>query len=144
MLGLLGICYAPARATPTSQLDFFEKKVRPILVQRCYECHSEESGKKKGGLAVDARDSLLMGGDNGPALVAGHPDKSLLIEAIRYQNRDMQMPPKSALPAAEKKTLEEWVKMGAPDPRDTIAVKAHGPRVIDLEAGRQHWAFQPI
>jgi hypothetical protein len=85
-----------------AQLDFFEKKVRPILIQRCYDCHSEEAGKKKGGLAVDARDSLLMGGDNGPAIIAGNPDKSLLIEAVRYQNRDMQMPPKSASPSPKR------------------------------------------
>ena len=140
----LGMFCLTAQAVGTSQLDFFEKKVRPILVQRCYECHSEESGKKKGGLALDARDTLLMGGDNGPALIPGNPDKSLLIEAVRYQNRDMQMPPKSPLPAAEIKVLEEWVKMGAPDPREAISGKAQGPRVINLEAGRQHWAFRPI
>ncbi len=140
----LGMLCLTAQAAGTAAFDFFEKNVRPILVRRCYECHSEESGKKKGGLALDARDTLLMGGDNGPALIAGNPDQSLLIEAVRYQNRDMQMPPKSALPAAEIKVLEAWVKMGAPDPRDAISGKAQGPRVIDVEAGRQHWAFRPI
>ena len=140
----LGMLCLTAQAAGTAGFDFFEKNVRPILVQRCYECHSEESGKKKGGLALDTRDTLLMGGDNGPALIAGNPDQSLLIEAVRYQNRDMQMPPKSALPAAETKVLEAWVKMGAPDPRDATSGKAQGPRVINVEAGRQHWAFRPI
>lgn len=150
MLGhaaLMGALVTPclAATAPTAgQLDFFEKKVRPILVERCYECHSAESGKIKGGLALDARDSILTGGDNGPALVSGNPDKSLIIEAVRYQNRDMQMPPKNALPAAEQKILEEWVKMGAPDPREVVAGKSHAPHVIDLEAGRKHWAFRPI
>ncbi len=144
IMGALGLPCLAATAPNAAQLEFFEKKVRPVLVERCYECHSAESGKMKGGLAVDARDSLLTGGDNGPALIAGNPDKSLLIEAVRYQNRDMQMPPKSALPAAEKKILEDWVKMGAPDPREVVASKSHGPRVIDIEAGRQHWAFRPI
>jgi hypothetical protein len=143
MGALVTPCLA-ATAPTAGQLDFFEKKVRPILVDRCYECHSAESGKIKGGLALDARDSILTGGDNGPALVSGNPDKSLIIEAVRYQNRDMQMPPKNALPAAEQKILEEWVKMGAPDPREVVAGKSHAPHVIDLEAGRKHWAFRPI
>eukprot|EP01031_Cornospumella_fuschlensis_P015035 gene15035-18367_t len=125
-------------------MAFFEKKVRPILIERCYDCHSAEKGKTKGSLAVDSRDALLKGGDNGPGLIAGQPDKSLIIEAIRYKNRDMQMPPKSALPAAELKILEEWVKMGAPDPRTAVAVKGGGPRVINLDEGRKHWAFTPI
>lgn len=125
-----------------ADLDFFEKKVRPILVERCYECHSAQSGKTKGNLAVDSKSALLQGGDNGPGLLAGNPDKSLIIEAIRYKNRDMQMPPKSALPAAELKVLEEWVRRGAPDPRTQVV--AQGPRKIDVEKGRQHWAFRPI
>lgn len=132
-----------AADSPTSaDLDFFEKKVRPILVERCYECHSTETGKTKGSLALDSKAATLQGGDNGPALVAGNADKSLIIEAIRYTNRDMQMPPKSALPAAEIKILEEWIQRGAPDPRTQVT--AQGPKKIDLEKGRQHWAFRPI
>jgi len=129
-------------APSAADLDFFEKKVRPLLIERCYECHSTESGKTKGGLAVDSKAALLQGGDNGPALIAGNADKSLIIEAIRYKNRDMQMPPKSALPAAAIKILEEWVQRGAPDPRTQTL--AQGPRKIDLEKGRQHWAFRPV
>ncbi|MBB5039070.1 PSD1 and planctomycete cytochrome C domain-containing protein [Prosthecobacter dejongeii] len=131
-----------ANEPTAADLDFFEQKVRPILIERCYECHSTESGKTKGSLAMDSKAALLQGGDNGPGLVAGHPDKSLIIEAIRYKNRDMQMPPKSALPSAEIKVLEEWVQRGAPDPRTQVV--AQRPRKIDLEKGRLHWAFRPI
>lgn len=126
-------------------VTFFEKTIRPILINRCYECHSVEAGKNKGGLWLDSRDAVLKGGDNGPALVAGDPEKSLLIESVRYHNQDLQMPPKGAMPAAEVKSLEAWVKMGAPDPREAVAdANQHAPRVIDLEEGRKHWAFRPI
>lgn len=98
----------PVLAEPSARdVEFFEKKVRPILVERCYECHSAESGKSKGGLTLDSQPAILQGGDNGPALVAGDPGKSLLIEAVRYQKRELQMPPKSPLPAAELRVLEE-------------------------------------
>jgi hypothetical protein len=128
-----------------SQIAFFEKTIRPILINRCYECHSVESGKSKGGLLIDSRDGLLKGGDNGPALVAGDPDKSRIIESVRYHNQDMQMPPKGALPSAEVKALEAWVKMGAPDPREAVADAKHAaPRVIDIAEGSKHWAFRPI
>lgn len=139
--GIAGIA-APA---DDAKVAFFEKTVRPILINRCYECHSVQSGKSKGGLQLDSRDAVLKGGDNGPALVAGDPEKSRLIESVRYHNQDLQMPPKGAMPAAEVKALEEWVKMGAPDPRENVAVaKQHAPRVIDIAEGSKHWAFRPI
>jgi hypothetical protein len=139
-----GIASAAAPADD-SQIAFFEKTIRPILINRCYECHSVESGKSKGGLLIDSRDGLLKGGDNGPALVAGDPDKSRIIESVRYHNQDMQMPPKGALPSAEVKALEAWVKMGAPDPREATADAKHAaPRVIDIAEGSKHWAFRPI
>ena len=134
---------APAAEPTPAQLDFFEKRIRPVLVTRCYECHSADAKKLKGGLALDTRDALLTGGESGPALVPGDPEKSRLIEAVRYQNRDRQMPPKSALPADQIRDLEQWVKMGAPDPRHQPAAKI-AKREIDLEAGRQFWAFQPV
>ncbi|MFO1483160.1 MAG: PSD1 and planctomycete cytochrome C domain-containing protein [Verrucomicrobiaceae bacterium] len=124
---------------------FFEKTIRPILIKRCYECHSIESGKSKGGLLLDSRESVLKGGDNGPALIAGNPEKSRIIESVRYKNEDLQMPPKGAMPAAEVKALEEWVKMGAPDPREAVASAKHAaPRVINIAEGSKHWAFQPV
>ncbi|MDP1587077.1 MAG: DUF1549 domain-containing protein, partial [Prosthecobacter sp.] len=139
-----GIASAAAPADD-SQIAFFEKTIRPILINRCYECHSVESGKSKGGLQLDSREALLKGGDNGPALIAGNPDKSRIIESVRYHNQDLQMPPKGALPSAEVKALEAWVKMGAPDPREAVVDAKHAaPRVIDIAEGSKHWAFRPI
>ena len=128
---------AGAEALSAGQTEFFEKNIRPVLIQRCYECHSVEKGKSKGGLALDSRDAVLKGGDTGPALVPGQPDKSLLIESVRYKNHDLQMPPKGALQAREVSLLEEWVRMGAPDPRASTpaAATAHAPRVIDIAQG---------
>ena len=129
-------------AAPTdAQLDFFEKRIRPIFAERCHECHSAEK-KQKGGLSLDTREAVLKGGDTGPALVAGDPEKSLLIEAVRYKNHDMQMPPKRQLSEGDVRALEEWVKMGAPDPR-TVAVAKKG-RVIDIAEGRKFWSFTPL
>ena len=140
----LSAAIVAAAAEPTrEQFDFFEKRIRPVLVNRCYECHSAEAKKLKGGLALDTRDGLLTGGESGPAILPGDPEKSRLIEAVRYQNRDRQMPPKSALPADQVRDLEQWVKMGAPDPRHQPAAKI-AKREIDLEAGRKFWAFQPV
>jgi hypothetical protein len=84
-------------------------------------------------------------GTTARALVAGNPDKSRIIESVRYHNQDMQMPPKGALPSAEVKALEAWVKMGAPDPREAVVAAKHAaPRVIDIAEGSKHWAFRPI
>ena len=96
---------------------YFEKKVRPILVKRCYDCHSEEAGKQKGGLWLDRREGWQKGGDSGPAIVPEKADKSLAIHAIAYLNEDLQMPPKDKLPPEEIAVLKKWVAMGAPDPR---------------------------
>src|SRR6186713_3201207 len=91
-------------APSAEQIEFFEKEVRPVLANRCYECHSAEK-KTKGGLALDTRESTIKGGDTGPALVAGEPDKSLLIDAVRWGNHDLQMPPKKKLSDGEIKAL---------------------------------------
>jgi hypothetical protein len=125
-------------------IAFFEKQVRPLLAERCYECHSV-SKKIKGGLALDTREATLKGGDSGPALVAGDLEKSKIIEAIRYQNHDLQMPPKGQLSTSEVKVFEDWIKRGAPDPRtgEAVAVAA-GPRVINIEEGRKFWSFKPV
>src|SRR5205807_1342090 len=78
-----------------SAADFFESRVRPVLVQHCFQCHSTTAEKIKGGLLLDTREGMLKGGDSGPAIVPGHPEKSRLIEAVRYANPDTQMPPKT-------------------------------------------------
>ncbi len=135
---------ADAAELPREQLEFFEKKIRPVLVERCYECHSAAAKKNKGGLTLDTRDGVLKGGDAGPALVPGDPEKSKLIEAVRYKNRDLQMPPKSPLPPDQVRDLEQWVKLGAPDPRTEAVAQTSGKRALTVEEGRQFWAFQPL
>ncbi|MFM8470833.1 MAG: PSD1 and planctomycete cytochrome C domain-containing protein [Limisphaerales bacterium] len=132
---------APAPKLTPQQTDFFEKKIRPVLVKDCYKCHSAEGGRIKGGLRLDTRDGLLKGGDSGPAIVPGNPDSSLLIRAIRYRDRNLQMPPEDKkLPAAQIADLEAWVRMGAPDPR-ADAPNKYGAASTDP---KQHWSFQPI
>ncbi len=98
--------------------EFFEAKIRPILVQNCYKCHSREAERLKGNLSVEFRESLLKGGANGPAIVPGEPERSLLIKAVRYEDPDLQMPPKGKKLTDEQiEALTQWVKQGAPDPR---------------------------
>lgn len=139
---LLGKVFCIAAAVHGSAADaFFRDQVEPILRQRCYECHSH-AGKIKGGLVLDSRSGWEKGGDSGPAVIPGAAEKSPLIEAVRYANPDMEMPPKAKLPAAEIVILEQWVARGAPDPREAAAVAAKPG--IDIEAGRQHWAYQPV
>ena len=132
-----------AAELPREQVEFFEKKIRPVLVERCYECHSAAAKKLKGGLALDTRAGMLKGGDTGPAVVPGAPDKSKLIEAVRYQNHDLQMPPKSPLRPEQVRDLEQWVKLGAPDPR-TEPTQASARKGLSVEEGRKFWAFQPL
>src|SRR4051794_24408510 len=120
--------------------QFFEKQVRPLLIKHCYQCHSSEAKVLKGGLHLDSRGGWMKGGDSGPAIVPGEPDKSLLIEAIRYQS--LEMPPRGKLPESEIVVLERWVRMGAPDPRTDPA--PNQPARADRDAGRSHWAFRPI
>jgi hypothetical protein len=144
-LGILGASGAAAAAADGG-LDLFEKRVRPLLVEHCYECHS--AGKKaRGGLLVDSRAALLRGGDSGPALVPGAPEASLLVKAVKYIHEDLQMPPKHKLEPEEVAALEAWVRLGAPDPRREAAAAAAEPAgsyKVDFEAARTHWAFQPI
>ncbi len=125
-------------------LDFFEKKIRPVLIETCYQCHSaqaKKSGKLKGGLLLDTRQGSLTGGDSGPLVVPRKLDESLLIEAIRYGDDSYQMPPSGKLPDKVIADFEKWIAMGAPDPRD--APSAATPRKeIDWKLARQHWSLQ--
>jgi hypothetical protein len=131
-------------------VEFFEKKIRPLLVERCFECHSAKSEELKGGLRLDTRDGTHKGGEAGPALVAGDVEKSLLIRAVRYKDEKLQMPPDEKLSDAQIADLEAWVKMGAPDPREPtpVAVAATTPTTVPaewiakLETGKTWWAFQ--
>ncbi|MEQ1862131.1 MAG: PSD1 and planctomycete cytochrome C domain-containing protein [Chthoniobacteraceae bacterium] len=133
-------------SAPTAeQIAFFESRIRPVLVERCYECHSAKADKIKGGLLLDSRAGIAKGGDTGPAVTPGDLDASLLIEAVRYQDKDFAMPPKKKLPPEQIAALEEWVKMGAPDPRtaDTVAaVKAK--TAIDWPKAREWWSLRAL
>ena len=123
------------------QLEFFEKSVRPLLIERCYECHSTK--EVSGGLRLDSQIGVAKGGDTGPAIVAGKPAQSRLVEAIRYENRDLQMPPTGRLSDAEIDVLVKWIELGAPDPRDTVPVLA-GPTGMSIEDGRKFWSIQTV
>jgi Protein of unknown function (DUF1553)/Protein of unknown function (DUF1549)/Planctomycete cytochrome C len=115
---------------------FFEDKIRPLLINRCYECHSTESPKVKGGLKLDSREAVLKGGDSGPVIVPGNSEKSLLIKAVSYVDPELQMPPKHKLAPEEIALLQQWIGMGAPDPRTNNA--------ITRVTSKPHWAFLPI
>ena len=138
--------FAAAPAEPSREgAEFFEKKIRPLLVERCYECHSAESKKLKGNFRLDSRQGLLKGGDSGPAIVPGAPEKSLLIKAVRYTDEDLQMPPKHQLTLSEVADLEAWVKMGAPVPQNATPAANSAPSyAIDFKQARKFWSFQTV
>jgi hypothetical protein len=124
-------------------VEFFESKIRPVLVEQCYKCHSAQSGKAKGGLTLDTRAAMLKGGDTGPAVVPGNAAKSLLLTAI-HQDADLKMPPKGKLSAAVVNDFRRWVEMGAPDPRERVASAASAASNIDWKKARQFWSFCPV
>ncbi len=144
MLATLAILASIGSIDP-ADLEFFEKNVRPILVERCQKCHGPE--KQKGDLRLDSRAGALAGGKGGPAVVPGKIDESPLVDAINYGDL-LQMPPKSKLPEAEIAVLTDWVKRGAPWPEEAAKppAEASGPKVkpFNLEERAKHWSFQPI
>ncbi len=143
-VAFVGALVPPAAAAdpPREGVEFFEKHIRPVLTEKCYSCHSAAADKVRGGLLLDSRDGLLKGGDNGPAVVPGQPDKSRLIAAIRHAGDAKPMPPKEKLADDIAARFVEWVKMGAPDPR-TAAAPAP-PSSIDFAKARLFWSFQPV
>ncbi|MFT5524459.1 MAG: mono/diheme cytochrome c family protein, partial [Pirellulaceae bacterium] len=123
-------------------VEFFEKKIRPVLAERCYQCHStaaREKKKLKGGLLLDTRTGLTAGGETGLAIIPGQPAKSLLLMALRGEGDASQMPPKGKLSDAVIADFEKWIQTGAADPRDDVAKP---PIAIDWEEARRFWAFQ--
>ena len=132
-------CGATHAQTP-ADTEFFESKVRPLLVNRCHECHSVKAKKMKGKLLLDSREGILKGGASGPAAVSGDIDKSLLIQAVRYAKEDLQMPRSGKLPAHEIAVLEEWVRRGVPYPGPAVALTNEAG--IDWAKGRTFWSFQ--
>jgi hypothetical protein len=143
LLGFASLCGA-ATLLP-EQVEFFEKKIRPVLVAECYECHNAE--KTKGGLRLDSREGWQKGGDTGAAIVPGDPTKGLLMESIRHLDPDLKMPDKA--PKLEDSVIadfEKWIAMGAPDPRDAPpAPQAAKPTWADLlELRKRWWSLQPV
>ncbi len=129
-------------ATP-EQIEFFEREVRPLFAEHCYSCHSVKAKKLQAGLLMDSRASLINGGDSGEAIVPGDVDASLLIEAVRYES--YEMPPKGKLLEKDIRTLERWVAMGAPWPKEAApTAEAAAPEFALEERKSQHWVWQPI
>ncbi len=142
------LLHAPGPASPQEEaggIEFFEKKIRPVLVARCYKCHSLEAEKVKGGFLIDSREGLLKGGNSGPAVVPGRPEQSLLVMAIRGADDDMKMPPKGELLAAhEVADFEEWIRLGVPDPRKADARAVAARSALDFAEARKFWSFRPL
>ncbi|MEM7011857.1 MAG: PSD1 and planctomycete cytochrome C domain-containing protein, partial [Verrucomicrobiota bacterium] len=140
--GFLALACNVTRAEiPQDQLQFFEAKIRPVLIDSCYKCHSAEAENIKGGLALDTKAGLLSGGDSGPSLVPGNLDASLLWTAVSYEDEYYEMPPKQKLPDDVVEDFRKWILMGAPDPRDEEAVTVRTE--INIEEGKKVWSFQP-
>ena len=132
----------PAFADEAASLELFEDHVRPTLVDQCIRCHGEK--KQRGGLRLDSAEALLQGGDSGPAVIPGDPDASLLVQAIRYDNVELEMPPRGRLAARTIAAIEKWVRLGAHDPRTSSGSESPKPTSPSVEAGRSFWSFQPI
>ena len=142
---LLAAAWLPAAISfgqdkPTAeQIAFFESKIRPVLIDACYECHSNEGGRVKAGLALDSREGLRLGGDSGVAVEPGNPEDSLLWISLTHTDPDYEMP-KKKLPDSVVADFKKWIEMGAPDPRinETFVVETE----IDIEEGKKFWSFQ--
>ena len=142
------LLFLPFALTADEGNDFFESKIRPVLVEHCYECHNS-SGKAKAKLILDFKDGLLKGGSEGPAIVPGKPEESLLLQTIRHEFEDLRMPKDG--PRLDKEVLEDfrkWIAMGAPDPRDKPPSAEQLAKTTSWEAVRERrkkwWSFQPV
>ena len=120
-------------------MDFFESKIRPVLVANCYACHSAEAKTRMGGLSLDTKNGMLEGGQRGHAVVPGDVQSSLILDVLRYDGNP-KMPPGGKLPDEVVSNFEEWIRIGAPDPRETKVQVTESS--IDVERGRKYWAYQ--
>jgi hypothetical protein len=137
---LLAAPARPAETTPEG-IEFFEKKIRPVLVEQCHKCHT--GAKPKGKLLLDSRAALLKGGDSGAAIVPGQPDKSLLLKAIRYTSDELRMPPKSRLTETAVADFARWIELGAPWPESGSGATAVA-KEFDLNERKKFWCWQPV
>ncbi|WP_422927876.1 DUF1553 domain-containing protein [Singulisphaera sp. PoT] len=138
----LGLTNAMAAGPSPEGVEFFESKIRPVLVKNCFSCHSSEAKSLKAGLRLDSAQAMRDGGEGGPAVVPGNVDESLLISALKYESS--QMPPSGKLPEATIADFAKWVEMGAPDPRTAASAPAASEsKKLDMAAARQFWSFRP-
>ncbi len=137
LFGLVGASFAHG-ADSADGLAMFEQHIRPLLVEQCYKCHSAQAAKVKGGLLLDSKQGIAKGGEGGKVLVAGEPEKSRLIEALRWTDPEMKMPPKKQLTAQQIQWFEAWVKMETPDPRGRR--RGRSPRLPQSTA----WTLKPV
>ncbi len=132
-------------AQQPDRLEFFEKRIRPVLAERCLPCHSSKLAEPKAGLRLDSKSGVRSGGGGGPVVVPGQPEKSRLIAAIRYQDPHLQMPPGGKLADQQIADITAWVAAGAPDPRGEDVINTPlSKRTIDYNRARRFWAFQPV
>ena len=147
---IVGLAIAISASTSVSaqtpEIEFFEAKIRPVLVQKCYGCHNSKMPAPKGSLVLDSREGLLKGGVSGPALVPGKPAESRLMTALSYTDPLAQMPPSGKLPETVLADFEQWIARGAADPRASVPAVAAAQQYkgMSLEEGRKWWAFQPV
>ncbi|MFN0106786.1 MAG: PSD1 and planctomycete cytochrome C domain-containing protein [Bryobacteraceae bacterium] len=124
--------------------EFFESRIRPVLAEKCYGCHSAKLREPKANLQMDSRAALRKGGDSGPVVVPGKPEESRLWKAVSYTDFHLRMPPSGKLPDAVIADFKTWIGMGAPDPREDASAARKTPAGINLDRGRKYWAFQPL
>src|SRR6266705_223266 len=143
---LLGLLWTPLAAQPPDTA-FFESKIRPVLATKCYACHSSTLKSPMGGFVLDTSAGLRKGGSAGPVLVPGKPAESQLLQALRYTDPHLQMPPSGKLADPVIADFERWIAAGAPDPRADSAPGTQTPaplKGMSIDAGRNWWAFQPV
>lgn len=147
VLAVIAACCMPPglRAEEETGTVYFEKKIRPLLVKHCYECHSEEGKQQQGGLLLDRSSGWLKGGETDKAVVPGEPESSLLIKAVRYSD-EIQMPPEYELAKSDVQLLEKWIEMGAPGPAQDLETEFSrlGDQEYLFGQAKTHWAFQPV
>ena len=124
-------------------IDFFERKIRPLLIENCFNCHSANTNSR-GGLRVDDRNGLVIGGGRGPAIVPGHPEKSLLLEAVKKSHAEVKMPPKKELSESQIADLTRWIKDGAAWPKPRVPASITRPNPEYAKHRKEHWAWQPL
>lgn len=139
------VAMSPPATAADPGLEFFEKKIRPVLIEHCHQCHASDAKKLGGGLLLDHREGWLTGGDSGAAIEPGKPDDSLLIKAIRYDDESLKMPPKGKLPATVIADFVAWVKLGAPDPREKPSRPKSGESWEETMRQRADWwSLKPV